>query len=113
MSYDEVRDPCPHEIIWTHQLMVIVGEPKARWVQIKMCSDCRTWFGIGHSDETPVAVEVLAAVLANPGGFVSVAHKDHHDQEWIDQDFGYAFREDCDGCQGEYLALVIATHGEE
>lgn len=81
----------------------------------RVCRWCGAWLPLGPSDETAteaVRTEVLAAFLLNPGGFVSVAHKDHHDQEWIDENYNYEFREDCIGCQAEHLATVIAEHEE-
>lgn len=82
---------------------------------IRECLDCGEQLPLGPSDEGDerVAIEILAALLVNPGGFVSVAHKDHNDQEWTDEYFNFEFREDCVGCQADYLACRIAYHETE
>jgi len=84
---------------------------KVFWLDRVTC-DCGTWLPLGDSKDEPeaVKVEILAAFLVNPGGFVHVAHKDYHDQDWIDEDYNFDLREDCTGCQAEYLARAIATH---
>lgn len=80
---------------------------------IECCARCGETLSLGPSsdEDERVRIEILAAFLVNPGGFVSVAHKDHHDQEWVDEWFNFKFREDCIGCQAQHLARVIAEHG--
>lgn len=79
-----------------------------------VCNSCGFWLPMGPSaDEDPrVAVEILAAHLAHPVGFIHPAHVDHHDQDWIDEWFNYAFRDDCIACHAEFLAVRILESGE-
>jgi hypothetical protein len=115
---------CRHELLW--RAVSVTLEPGVESVHVrdgrsffvadaKRCvMGCGEWLPLGPARDTAeTAIEVLAAFLLNPGGFVSVAHRDYHDRDWIDEDYNYEFREDCDGCQAEHLAAAIAHHATE
>ena len=84
--------------------------PSERLKQLR-CLDCGAWLSLGPSadDSDAVRIEILAAFLvSHANAFVNVAHADEHQLDWG------SFREDCIGCQAEYLAWeCIAMHEEE
>lgn len=78
----------------------------------RVCAYCHTVYPLGPSDETPVAVEIRAAELAEPGALLRNGHEgngrcDVGDCWYSDHD------EYPDDWHAGYLARVIATHGED
>jgi hypothetical protein len=101
------------------RLDYIYVDPEPVWVKCPddeathlVCCDCRALLLWGPANDEPEAVkiEILAALLANPGGFVHPAHIDHHDQDFIDEWFNYRFRDDCIACHAIALAGAIVEH---
>lgn len=81
-------------------------------MRVNICQACDAWLPLGPSDETPVAVEIRAAELAEPGALLRNGHEgngrcDVGDDWYSDHD------EYPDDWHAGYLARVIATHGED
>jgi hypothetical protein len=78
----------------------------------RICMPCGAVLPVGVANDEPEAVqiELLAAYLVRPDGFVHVAHREYHDREEADEFYNYSFRDDCIGCWAELLRDEIVDH---
>jgi hypothetical protein len=75
---------CRHEhYVFTHQAMVLAGEPFVREIEVRICNDCGAWLSLGPANDggehaKTVAMELAAAdVAANWDAFNDMRWGDH------------------------------------